>query len=89
MSTTIEQIEQLDDRVTKLEISGARLDQQLEDLVKSTSNLKWSIWSITVILLLAVVYGALGDKGFNAVTNSQQVRQEARFSLTDPGDTSK
>ena len=89
MSTTIEQIEQLDDRVTKLEISGARLDQQLEDLVKSTSNLKWSIWSITVILLLAVVYGALGDKGFNAVTNEQQVRQEARFSLTDPGDTSK
>lgn len=70
MSTTAEQIEQLDDRVTKLEISGARLDQQLEDLVKSTSNLKWSIWSITVILLLAVVYGALGDKGFNAVTSA-------------------
>ena len=89
MSTTADQIEQLDDRVTKLEISGARLDQQLEDLVKSTSNLKWSIWSITVILLLAVVYGALGDKGFNAVTTSQQVRQEARFSLSDPGDTSK
>lgn len=80
MSTTTEQIEQLDDRVTQLEISGARLDQRLEDLVKSTSNLKWSIWSITLILLLAVVYGALGDRGFNAVTNSasQQIRQEAR-----------
>ena len=89
MSTTADQIEQLDDRVTKLEISGARLDQQLEDLVKSTSNLKWSIWSITVILLLAVVYGALGDKGFNAVTTSQQVRQEARFSLSGPDDISK
>ena len=89
MSTTIEQIEQLDDRVTKLEISGARLDQRLEDLVKSTSNLKWSIWSITIILLLAVVYGALGDKGFNAVTTSQQVGQEARFSLSGPDDISK
>lgn len=89
MSTTTEQIEQLDDRVTKLEISGARLDQRLEDLVKSTSNLKWSIWSITVILLLAVVYGALGDHGFNAVTNAQQARQEARFSLPGPGDISK
>ena len=89
MSTTADQIEQLDDRVTQLEVSGARLDERLSSLVSSTSNLKWSIWSITVILLLAVIYGALGDKGFNAVTNSQQVRQEARFSLSGPDDTSK
>lgn len=78
MSTTTEQIEQLDDRVTKLEISGARLDERLSSLVRSTANLKWSIWSITLILLLAVVYGALGKDGFNAVTNAQQVRQEIR-----------
>lgn len=80
MSTTTEQIEQLDDRVTKLEISGARLDERLSSLVSSTQNLKWSIWGFSFILLLAVIYGALGDKGFNAVTNtaSQQIRQEAR-----------
>lgn len=57
-------------RLTAIEVSSARLDERLDNLVKSTANLKWSIWSITLILLLAVVYGAIGDKGFNQVTNT-------------------
>lgn len=57
-------------RLTAIEVSSARLDERLDNLVKSTQNLKWSIWSITLILLLAVVYGAIGDKGFNQVTNA-------------------
>lgn len=70
MSTTTEQIEELGNRVTKLEVDGARLDERLSSLVQSTANLKWTIWSMTLLLLLAVIYGALGPNGFSAVTSA-------------------
>ena len=63
-------IDNLDERVTMLEISSAKLDERLSALVSSTSNLKWSLWSITLLLLLTVIYGAIGDRGFNQVTNA-------------------
>ena len=78
MMITKDDISQLDERVTALEISGARLDERLSSLLSSTQNLKWSIWGFSFILLLAVIYGALGEKGFNAVTsyhNSQLTYQ--------------
>lgn len=62
-------------RLAKIEVSSARLDERLDNLVKSTANLKWSIWSITIILLLTVVYGALGKDGFHAVTNTTPTHQ--------------
>ena len=63
-------IDNLDERVTMLEISSAKLDERLSALVSSTSNLKWSLWSITLLLLLTVIYGAIGYRGFNQVTNA-------------------
>ena len=62
-------IDNLDERVTMLEISSAKLDERLSALVSSTSNLKWALWSITLLLLLTVIYGAIGYRGFNQVTN--------------------
>ena len=63
-------IDNLDERVTMLEISSAKLDERLSALVSYTSNLKWSLWSITLLLLLTVIYGAIGYRGFNQVTNA-------------------
>ena len=70
MSTTIDKIDELDQRVTAIEINEAKLDERLSALVSSTSNLKWSLWSITLLLLLTVIYGAIGYGGFNQVTNA-------------------
>ena len=63
-------IDNLDERVTMLEISSAKLDERLSALVSSTSNLKWALWSITLLLLLTVIYGAIGYRGFNQVANT-------------------
>ena len=65
-----DKIDNLDERVTMLEISSAKLDERLSALVSSTSNLKWALWSITLLLLLTVIYGAIGYRGFNQVTNA-------------------
>ena len=63
-------IDNLDERVTMLEISSAKLVERLSALVSSTSNLKWALWYITLLLLLTVIYGAIGYRGFNQVTNA-------------------
>lgn len=70
MSTTSDKIDELDQRVTAIEINEAKLDERLSALVSSTSNLKWALWSITILLLLTVIYGAIGYRGFNQVTNA-------------------
>ena len=70
MSTTIDKIDELDQRVTAIEINEAKLDERLSALVSSTSNLKWALWSITLLLLLTVIYGAIGYRGFNQVANA-------------------
>ena len=70
MSTTSDKLEELDQRVTNIEINEAKLDERLSALVSSTSNLKWSLWSITLLLLLTVIYGAIGYRGFNQVANA-------------------
>ena len=70
MSATIDKIDDLDQRVTAVEINEAKLDERLSALVSSTSNLKWALWSITLLLLLTVIYGAIGYRGFNQVANA-------------------
>lgn len=70
MSATSDKIDELDQRVTQIEISEAKLDERLSALVSSTSNLKWALWSITLLLLLTVIYGAIGYRGFNQVANT-------------------
>ena len=84
MSTTSNKIEELDQRVTAIEINEAKLDERLSALVSSTSNLKWSLWSITLLLLLTVIYGAIGYRGFNQVTNAySDMHKPAIYSKTD------
>ena len=70
MSATSDKIDELDQRVTAIEINEAKLDERLSALVSSTSNLKWALWSITLLLLLTVIYGAIGYRGFNQVANA-------------------
>ena len=70
MSTTNDKIDELDQRITQIEINEAKLDERLSALVSSTSNLKWALWSITLLLLLTVIYGAIGYRGFNQVANA-------------------
>ena len=70
MSVTSDKIDELDQRVTAIEITEAKLDERLNALVSSTSNLKWALWSITILLLLTVIYGAIGHRGFNQVANA-------------------
>lgn len=57
-------------RITKIEIDGARLDARIDALVSSTNNLKWGVWGFTFLCLLALIYGALGPKGFNQVVKT-------------------
>ena len=84
MSATSDKIDELDQRVTAIEINEAKLDERLSALVSSTSNLKWALWSITLLLLLTVIYGAIGYKGFNQVANAySDMSKPAIYSKTN------
>lgn len=65
--------EELEDRVTKMETAYAVTGEQIKNLVKSVDRLTHVVYAFTFILLLAVVYGALGSTGFNAVTNAAKI----------------
>ena len=57
-------------RVETLEKDSVKFDEQVKTLFKSV-NLLYRVTLVGgLILLLAVVYGALGDHGFNAVTRT-------------------
>lgn len=60
-------------RINALEVNDARLDERLDALVKSTNNLKWATFGFAFIMLLTIIYGALGPTGFNAVTEKSPV----------------
>lgn len=60
----------LKERVRTVEVQQARLDEQIKTLFKSSQTMYRTICIFFLILLLAVVYGALGSKGFNAVTGA-------------------
>lgn len=67
-------------RITKIEVSEARLDERLNALVQSTNNLKWGMWAFTLLMLLTIIYEAIGPKGFKDVTSTvapmvQQIKQ--------------
>ena len=60
----------LRDRVEALEKNHIRFEEQLHTLFKSTQTMFRVVLVFAFILLLAVVYGALGQRGFTAVTNA-------------------
>ncbi len=57
-------------RLTTLEVSSARLDERIDSLVRSTDNLKKSVWGFSFIMLLTIVYMALGKAGYKDVVGS-------------------
>lgn len=57
-------------RITNIEVSEARLDERLNALVSSTNNLKWGMWAFTLLMLLTIIYQAIGPKGFKDVTST-------------------
>lgn len=64
------EFEKLKDRMMALEKSQLVQGEQIKTLFRSSRLQFWTVWGITIILLLAVVYGALGPRGFNAVANA-------------------
>lgn len=64
----------IDQRVGALEVSVARNDEQTKALTESVRLLKQSVYGVLAIsflgLLLTVIFGAVGGKGFYAVTNA-------------------
>lgn len=70
MSTITDRVEAVEHRVTAIEVSSARLDERLESLVSSTNNLKWGIFALLGVCVLALIYGAIGKDGLFAVRDA-------------------
>ena len=64
----------LRDRVTDLEKGAARFDEQIKTLFNSVSRLYYVTVIFGLLMLLAIIYGAVGQRGFNAVTSAAQAR---------------
>lgn len=64
--------EKLRERVDAIEKESAKhdaiQDEQLKTLFTIVKTQSRIAWAFAFILLLAVIYGALGPRGFNAVT---------------------
>ena len=65
-----ESFKELRDRVTELEQNAARFDEQIKTLFNSCSRLYHVTVIFGLLMLLALIYGALGSHGFNAVTQA-------------------
>ena len=63
------------DRVEQLEKNSVKFDEQLRTLFNSTRTIFWTVCFAGFLMLLSLIYGALGHRGFNAVTN-----EASRFS---------
>lgn len=70
MSNIETKVDDHEKRLTKIEIDSARLDERLDALVSSTNNLKWSMFAFSFIMLLTIIWGAIGERGFNQVVKT-------------------
>lgn len=70
MSNIESKVDDHEKRLTKIEIDSARLDERLDALVSSTNNLKWSMFAFSFIMLLTIIWGAIGERGFNQVVKT-------------------
>ena len=66
--------EKLENRVEKLEkdyaVHAAQSCEQIKTLFHAVQRLFWITCIFSGILLLTVVYGAVGERGFNHVTDA-------------------
>lgn len=69
-----EEFEKLESRVVLLEkayaVHAAASEEQIKTLFSAVQKLFWVTCIFGGILLLTVVYGAIGEKGFNHVTTA-------------------
>lgn len=63
----------LRDRVTNLEVGKCVHDEQIKTLFRGQRLQFWTVWGAFMLCLLTLIYGAIGSKGFNAVTNAAPV----------------
>ena len=61
---------ELRDRVTALEKGAVRFDEQIKTLFHSVTRLYHVTLLFGLLMLLALIYGAVGARGFNAVTGA-------------------
>ena len=61
---------ELRDRVTALEKGAVRFDEQIKTLFNSVTRLYHVTLLFGLLMLLALIYGAVGQRGFNAVTGA-------------------
>lgn len=65
-----ESFSKLRERVHEIETTQGRFDEQLKTLFKSINMLYRVVLVAGLLLLLTVIYGAIGQRGFNAVTSA-------------------
>ncbi|MBR2921484.1 MAG: hypothetical protein IKC27_09050 [Kiritimatiellae bacterium] len=67
---------QLENRVEKLEkdysTHAAVSNEQIKTLFNAVNRLFWITVIFSGLLLLTVIYGAIGERGFNRVTETAQ-----------------
>lgn len=62
--------EKLKERVSELEKTDIRHDEKIGNLERSVKFQMITVWGAFLLCLLALIWGALGPNGFNAVTRA-------------------
>ena len=62
--------EKLEDRVDALERTDIRHDEKISNIEKALKWQAFTVWGAFLLCLLAIIYGALGPRGFNAVAKA-------------------
>ena len=62
--------EKLEGRVDALERTDIRHDEKISNIEKALKWQAFTVWGAFLLCLLAIIYGALGPKGFNAVSKA-------------------
>ena len=64
------EFQKIRERVEQLEKNSVKFDQQLRTLFNSTRMIFGIVCTAGLLMLLALIYGAVGHRGFNAVTDA-------------------
>lgn len=73
-----EQIEDHDNRLDALEKTDAVHETKFQALADSVKYMRNVMYTFAFIMLLAIIYGALGPHGFNAVTKASATPSAVR-----------
>lgn len=65
-----ESFQKMNDDITQIKISQARVEEQIKTLFSRVSLQFWAMFTALILLLLTVIYSAVGPNGYQAVTSS-------------------